>query len=307
MSSTSKSSNGPIINDIKKEDEILSQVMPEANSFVARHLEQSKDWYPHVFVPWEEGRNFEETNDWSPDEYPLPDSVRSALLVNLLTEDNLPYYYRTISSHMMKFDGLKEWSHRWTAEEARHSMVIRDYLVVTRAVDPWRLEDMRMAQMSGGAVPEPPTPIETLAYVTFQELATRISHRNTGKLIDDPVGFNIMSRVAQDENLHHLFYRDMVEACMSVDPNLTLNAITNQVVHFQMPGVGIPEFNNHAKAIAKAEIYNFKLHYEQILKPLINRRWKIEDMTGLNDMGQQAQEKLIAHMHKMEKTVSRFS
>jgi acyl-[acyl-carrier-protein] desaturase len=292
---------------ILEEEKVLYEVMPEANRLVDRHLSQAKDWYPHVFVPWEKGRNFDEVNDWSPDEFPLPDVARSALLVNLLTEDNLPYYYRTISAHMMKFDGLREWSLRWTAEESRHSIVIRDYLTVTRAVDPWLLEDMRIAQLSSGIVPEPPTPIETLAYVTMQELATRISHRNTGKLIDDPVGFNIMARVSQDENLHHLFYRDILEACMEVNPSLTIRAISRQTRNFEMPGTGIPGFNEHAKAIAKANIYNFKLHHEQILKPLIERRWKAENISGLNEDGEKELGLLMRHMAKMEKVISRFS
>src|SRR5207342_2917046 len=98
------------------------------------------------------------------------------------------------------------WSKRWTAEEGRHSMAIYGYLMVTRAVDPIVLERGRMSQVCQGRVPAPASPHHGLVYLTLQELATRIAHRNTGRLVRDPVGYELMARVAADENLHHLFY-----------------------------------------------------------------------------------------------------
>ena len=76
-----------------------------------------------------------------------------------------------------------------------------------------------MAQVSCGQVPEPDTPQEGLVYVALQELATRIAHHNTGKLVDDPVGYEVMKRVASDENRHHLFYRDLCTAALEIDPS----------------------------------------------------------------------------------------
>ena len=76
--------------------------------------------------------------------------MRSSLIVNLLTEDNLPYYFRTIERELGDDGPWGEWSKRWTAEEGRHSMVIYGYLMVTRAVDPVQLERSRMHQVSTG-------------------------------------------------------------------------------------------------------------------------------------------------------------
>ena len=39
---------------------------------------------------------------------------------------------------------------RWTAEEGRHAFCIRDYLLVTRGVDPEELERARMQTMETG-------------------------------------------------------------------------------------------------------------------------------------------------------------
>ena len=93
-----------------------------------------------------------------------------------------------------------EWTRRWTAEEGRHAIVIRDYLIVSRAIDPVALERGRMQQVSTGVTPELDGLCEALCYTTLQELATRIAHRNTGGILEDPAGKSIMyARVERRE------------------------------------------------------------------------------------------------------------
>src|SRR5918994_7130350 len=182
---------------------LIAELEPTVADLLERHVAQAKEWFPHQLVPWGRGRDFEPGWEWSPDETALPDEVRSSLFVNLLTEDNLPYYFRTIEAMFGRDSAWGEWARRWTAEEGRHAIVIRDYLTVTRALDPVVLERARMRQVSGGITPEPANPADTMVYVTLQELATRIAHLNTGKLLTDRPGYEVMARVAADENLHY--------------------------------------------------------------------------------------------------------
>src|SRR3546814_6720493 len=172
--------------------------------------------------------------------------VRSALSVDLRTEDNLPYYFETIYNLFGKFDPWGTWAKRWTAEEGRHAIIIRDYLPVTRAVDLDELERGRMAQVSQGEVPHPETVCDGLAYVTMQELATKISHRNTGRLLEDKVGYQVMATVAGDEQLHQVFYSDAATAALQLDPDGMVLATHRQARHFAMPGTGIPEIGRSA-------------------------------------------------------------
>lgn len=58
----------------------------------------------------------------------------------------------------------------------------------------------------------------SIAYVSFQELATRISHRNTASACDDPIADRMLQRVALDENLHMIFYRTMCGAALTSSP-----------------------------------------------------------------------------------------
>jgi acyl-[acyl-carrier-protein] desaturase len=285
----------------------LEDLEPVTARLLDRHLAQAREWFPHELVPFGRGRDFAPDYEWSPDEASLPDEVRSSLFVNLLTEDNLPYYFRTIEQMFGRDSAWGEWSRRWTAEEGRHSIVIRDYLTVTRSVDPVALERARMAQVSRGEVPEPETPHEGLVYVALQELATRIAHHNTGKLVDDPAGYEIMKRVAADENRHHLFYRDLCSEALDLDPSGMVVAIERQVREFEMPGTGIVDFDTHARAIARAGIYDFQVHHAQILVPVVLRHWRVESLTGLTDEAERARDALLKYVERIGKVARRLT
>ena len=278
---------------------MLAELEPTAVTLLERHLNTAKEWFPHELVPWSRGRDFAEGEAFDSSASTLSEGARSALFLNTLTEDNLPHYYRTISSKFGEDSVWGEWNRRWTAEEGRHSIVIRDYLAVTRAIDMRDLERARMRQVSTGAVPNPSTIEDGIVYVALQELATRISHRNTGKLLDDPAGLAIMSRVAADENLHHLYYRDLVTAALEIDPSGMVAAIERQVRSFQMPGAGIPDFKAHARLVADVGVYDFAAHHDQILVPVVFKHWRIEQIQNLKAAAEQARERLVKHVEKV--------
>jgi acyl-[acyl-carrier-protein] desaturase len=144
-----------------------------------------------------------------------------------------------------------------------------------------------------------------MAYVAFQELATRISHRNTGRYSDDPVADKVMLWVAADENLHMMFYRDVVAAALQVDPSAAVEAITEEVIGFDMPGVGIQGFTRKALQIAQAGIYDLRIHHDEILRPLL-RYWNLFQLEGLQPQAEQAQDRLAAHLAKTDRLASRF-
>jgi acyl-[acyl-carrier-protein] desaturase len=285
---------------------LLAELEPKASELLERHLASAKEWFPHELVPWGRGRDFDAGESWSPEDSPICEAARSALFVNLLTEDNLPYYTRTISSEFGRDDAWGEWSRRWTAEEGRHAIVMRDYLTVTRMIDPVALERGRMVQVTTGNVPEPGSVPDMLAYVSLQELATRISHNNTGRLLTDKAGRKIMARVAADENLHHIFYRDLTSTALEIAPEVMLPAIERQVRDFAMPGVGIPEFAHHARLIANAGVYDFASHHSQILVPVLLRQWHLDRLQGLRSAAEQARERLLAHVDRVGKIARRL-
>jgi len=292
--------------------QLLRDLEPTVERLLERHLATTKEWFPHQHVPYGRGRDADPEVPWTEDDADLggaviDDATRSSLIVNLLTEDNLPYYFRTIERVLGADGAWGAWARRWTAEEGRHSMAIYGYLMVTRAVDPVALERARMHQVSTGEVPEPATPMDAFVYVALQELATRIAHHNTGRRLGDRPGYEVMKRVAADENLHHLFYRDLTEAAIELDPSSAVRAIERQVVGFEMPGTGIPGFAAHAAVIARAGIYDLAIHHDQILVPVLVRHWAIDRLTGLDAEAEAARDRLMKRLVKSERVARRVA
>src|SRR6476469_5428527 len=163
------------------QEALLTELEPVVEANLNRHLENAKPWDPDDYVPWSRGRDFALLGgqDWTPADSQLDEVSKAAMMVNLLTEDNLPSYHREIAVRFGSDGAWGQWVGQWTAEEGRHAIAIRDYLVVTRGVDPVVLEQLRMEHMTRGYDRTSKGTLDALAYVTFQELATRVSHRNT--------------------------------------------------------------------------------------------------------------------------------
>jgi acyl-[acyl-carrier-protein] desaturase len=289
------------------EEALLIELEPVVEANLNRHLELAKPWNPHDYVPWSRGRDFALLGgeDWVPEDSALDDVSKAAMIVNLLTEDNLPSYHREIALRFGADGAWGQWVGEWTAEEGRHSIAIRDYLVVTRGVDPTALEQGRMQHMKAGYDSGNKTMLEALAYVSFQELATRISHRNTGRAAGCPVAEQLLSRVATDENLHMVFYRNLVEAAMEIAPNATMKAIGKEVIGFQMPGSTMPGFAENAVTIAKAGIYDLRSHLDDVLRPVL-RFWRVFERDDLGGEGERAREDLAAFLDAVEERASHY-
>jgi acyl-[acyl-carrier-protein] desaturase len=288
---------------------LLIELEPVVAANLDRHLSLAKEWFPHEYVPWSEGRTFDgilNGEPWKEDDSQLPDVARTALIVNLLTEDNLPSYHHEIATLFGRDGAWGNWVHRWTAEEGRHGIAIRDYLCVTRAVDPVALERARMAHMQAGYINDHGDEmLHSIAYVAFQELATRISHRNTGRATGDPVAEQLLARVAADENLHMVFYRNLLAAAFDLAPDQAMQAVTDVVAKFQMPGANIDGFGRKALSIALAGIYDLRQHRDEVLQPVL-RQWDVFGRTGLGAEGEKARESLAAHMDELEVQAARF-
>src|SRR5580692_9588178 len=102
--------------------DLVDVLTPKVEELFERHLATTKSWLPHELVPWERAATSAPCGPFDEASSPLSAGVRSALVVNLLTEDNLPYYFETIN-RMFANDIWREWAKRWTAEEMRHGIV----------------------------------------------------------------------------------------------------------------------------------------------------------------------------------------
>ncbi|WP_440713060.1 acyl-ACP desaturase [Gordonia sp. FQ] len=303
--------------------ELLRELESTAEANVNRHLKVARDWNPHDYIPWDEGEDYAALGgtDYDPEQSQLNEVAKAAMITNLLTEDNLPSYHRVIADNFSMDSAWGHWVGRWTAEENRHGIVMRDYLVVTRGVDPVALEEARMIHMTNGYDPllvaqdhaaeleehdiDEVGLLHSVAYVTFQELATRVSHRNTGKACNDPIADKMLQRIAADENLHMIFYRNICGAGMDLSPDQTLRAVTDIVTNFQMPGAGMPNFRRHGVLMAKHGIYDLRQHLDEVVMPVL-RKWDIFNRTDFGPEGEKTREELATFLEQLDKDATRF-
>jgi len=272
--------------------QLLHELEPVVETNLNRHLSMTKNWNPHDYIPWSDGKNYYALGgaDWDPDQSKLSEVAQVAMVQNLLTEDNLPSYHREIAMNFGMDGAWGNWVNRWTAEENRHGIALRDYLLVTRAIDPVELEKLRLEQVTRGFSPGQngqgdlfaESLFDSVIYVTFQELATRVSHRNTGKACNETVADQLLARVSADENLHMIFYRDVSEAGLEIAPNQAMKSLHRVLRNFTMPGYTVPEFRRKAVIIAVGGIYDPRIHLDDVVMPVL-KKWRIferEDFTG---------------------------
>jgi len=296
---------------------LLRELEPVVERNLNRHLSMRKDWNPHDYIPWSDGKNYYALGgqDWHPDESKLSEVAQVSMLQNLLTEDNLPSYHREIAMNFGMDGAWGQWVNRWTVEENRHGIALRDYLVVTRAIDPVELEQLRVEQMTRGFSPGQndqgesnlfaTSLFDSVIYVTFQELATRVSHRNTGKACNETIADQLLQRVSADENLHMIFYRDVSEAGFDIAPNQAMASLHHVLRNFKMPGYTVPEFRRKAVIIAVGGVYDPRIHLDDVVMPVL-KKWRIFEREDFTGEAARMRDDLGALVEELEETCVKF-
>ncbi len=146
-------------------DALTLELEPVVLEQLRRHLDTEDAWFAHDYVPFDQGENFAFLGgrDWDASDVTLPKKVTDALEILLITKDNLAGYHRELVEHFILEDKWGRWLGRWTAEEHLHAIALRNYLVVTREVDPVANEDVRVAHVMKGYRADTYSQLETLA------------------------------------------------------------------------------------------------------------------------------------------------
>lgn len=295
--------------DISRDDVgLATELESVVESNLNRHLGVAKEWFPYQYTPWSQGTDFEGPlggTPWAAEQSRLSAPARAALVVAVLSEDNLPSYFHIMLKTYSDKGAWREWIHRWSAEENRHSIVLRDYLHTTRAVDPVALERARMQQLSVGYENDYGTVLHTIAYTAVLEWVNRIVHRNTGIISGDDLCDQMMARLSMDENLHMVFFRNLLEAGFEIDADAAMVAVADIMTDFRMPGHEIGGFSALGKDLAAAGVYNARIHHDTIVAPFL-RHLHILDRTDLGSAGRAAQDRVGRYFRRMEFIAQRF-
>ncbi|MEV6767211.1 acyl-ACP desaturase [Nocardia sp. NPDC051030] len=278
--------------NVLSDRELLESLAPEVEANLTRHIAVAAEWQPHDYVPWDDGRNFEFLGgtDWDPAQSELSEVSKTALTVSVLIADNLPSYHREIGKYL-RIGPWWRWVGRWTAEENRHEILIRNFLMVTRAVDPIALERMRMSHMTENYRRPAMHLIDVLAEWAFEEVAAAVRHRNTEKLADNPTVAAIASRLAADDELQAVFFANLVSAALDLAPDQAIRAIADRVADFHVPVATLSDGRTSDEVLAEAGIYDRANEAELVFKPLL-AQWNIFSRTDFSEAGDKARAEL---------------
>jgi acyl-[acyl-carrier-protein] desaturase len=234
------------------------ELEPVVDRELRRHLDTEDAWFAHDYVPFDQGENFAFLGgtDWDPSQMTLPRPVTDAVEILLITKDNLAGYHREFVEHFILEDKWGRWLGRWTAEEHLHAIALRNYLVVTREVDPSANEDVRVEHVMKGYRADTYSQVETLAFMAMWERAHAVFCRNLEAQISEPVLRALVGKIARDEERHTEFFTNLVAHCLTYTREETIDAIAKRAAALGVVGGDIDAYGDKVAAVAEAGIFD---------------------------------------------------
>ena len=283
--------------------EVLDDLAHDVTILMEAHESKRVLWFPSDLLspePETDPDEFVRQLRRRADGITLP--ARVALCLNTLTEEGLPHFHRLISQYLGPDSIWAKWNNLWTAEEDRHGAVLHDYTRDSRILDNPVMERMQFEYLRAGFEPTwDKDPYRVFVYTTLQERATQVSHANTGRVAGEhePLIGEVLSNVAKEEARHYVFYRAIFERVLARDPNRALESAAHIMPSIDMPGISMPHFREMADVIRRAGIYGPR-DYLRIVQEAI-KFWAVDTITGLNEAGKKAQDKILAIPARLER------
>jgi acyl-[acyl-carrier-protein] desaturase len=261
---------------------LILELEPVVQQELRRHLDSEDLWYAHDYVPFEQGENFAFLggHDWDPSDVTLPKTVTDALEILLITKDNLAGYHREFVFSFILEEKFGRWIGRWTAEEHLHAIALRNYLVVTREIDPAANEDVRVEHVMKGYRADTYSQVERLVFMAFFERAHAVFCRNLEAQITEPVLKGLVGRIAKDEERHEEFFGNLVAHLLGSRREETIEAIARRAADLEVVGADIDAYQDKVQVVADAGIFD-----EAALRQVISDRiaaWGLADEPQLH-------------------------
>jgi acyl-[acyl-carrier-protein] desaturase len=256
---------------------------PVVEANMDRHLGTEEIWFAHDYVPFDRGENFAFLGgrDWDSSSMTLPRPYTDACEILLLLKDNLAAHHRELVDHFILEDWWGRWLGRWTAEEHLHAIALREYLVVTREVDPTANEEARVEYVTKGYRSEQYSQVEILVYMAFTERTHAVFCRNLAAKLEEPLLAGLVDRIARDEVRHEEFFSNLVARCLEYTRDETIAAIAARAADLQVVGADIDSYADKVQNVADAGIFG-----DAELRQAISDRivaWGVADEAALKE------------------------
>ncbi len=311
-------------NDYNSRIEALNSI----EKTVENHLEQSiidvgEYWQPADFIPnlgTEEGVS--QWREMKKKSEALSDELLVALVGDYITEEALPTYHSSINTLAGVYDhtGISsnvwaKWSRRWSAEENRHGDLLGQYLMLTGRVDLKAIQRTTQNLITSGFNPHVESdPYLGFIYTSFQERATKISHRNTALMAGQAGAKDlqqICTAICLDEKRHEDIYQFFISELLKVDQEGVIFAFEKMMrQQISMPAILMTDgidpnmFDSFSRVTQKAGVYS-AMDYSKIVAFLV-KKWGLTEMTGLSPKAEKARDYLCRLSARYDKLATRI-
>jgi acyl-[acyl-carrier-protein] desaturase len=236
----------------------------------------------------------------------LPDDLLVVLVGNTVTEEALPSYQTWLNrtSGLRDETGVSQtawalWTRGWTAEENRHGELLNKYLYLSGRVDFRSFEVTTQHLIKNGFdLKSENNAYRSMAYVAFQERATKISHSNTGRLAEkygDTMLAKMCLLIAGDEARHEEAYKRLYKGVVEADPSDAIIAYAHMMKQkIAMPALLMSDgtdrnlFEQFALVAQRSGVYTLR-DYADVIEHLTDF-WGIASVVGLTPEARAAQE-----------------
>ncbi len=305
------------------------EVIKSMEGFVEENLDKllvpvEESWQPSDFVPDMTKESWtEELTQFRARAANLPDDVLVVLVGDMVTEEALPTYQTWIN----RLQGVRDttgtsdnpwarWGRGWTSEENRHGDLLNKYLYLTGRVDMHAVETTVHHLINNGFDPQTgDDPYLGFIYTSFQERATKISHRNVGvlaKKAGEDMLHKICGLIAGDEARHEKAYKLFMSKVFEIDPAQAVLSFAKMMkTKITMPAVLMYDgkdqnlFEKYSIVAQKTGVYTVK-DYSEIIEDLVEH-WKLETIAGLSDVAAKAQDYLCNLSERYAKLANRVT
>jgi acyl-[acyl-carrier-protein] desaturase len=301
-------------------------VVDSMHGFVEQNLDLllpvEKSWQPSDFLPNLSLSNWkEELEKVRQRASALSDDLLVVLVGDMITEEALPSYQTMLN----RFEGIGDdsgisespwakWSRGWTSEENRHGDLLNRYLTFIGRVNIRSIEvTIQHLITRGFSIGSNSDPYEGFIYTSFQERATKISHRNVGRIAKqegDESLHKICSTIANDEARHEEAYKRFMDKIFEIDPERAVLAFRKMMkTMVKMPaarmtdGVDPDIYEKFATVAQRLKVYTSN-DYADIIEHLV-ARWKLTSLAGLSGEAARAQEYLCGLADRYRKLAER--
>jgi len=259
----------------------MAQLEVTVEASYKRHVDTANTWFAHDFVPFDQGENFAFLGgrDWDSSSVTLPKHITDALEILLIDKDQLPAVHRELVEHFLLEDWWGMLMGRWTAEEHLHAVALRNYLVVTRQVDPVANEMVRVEHMWKGYRADELSQIETLVFMALWERQHAVFCEQLAAQIDDETLRKLISAIGYDEGRHAALFDDLVRACFELEPEETAQAVAGRIAVHPALGTDIDAYTDKVRTVAQAGIYG-EDDKNQVVSDAI-KAWGMADVAEL--------------------------